>query len=87
MVWVSLPALLAPIIPVYSAMTNSLPSLTAPLWFVISLREKTSVRAIAKEISAAEQPPSVRIYAYRNGDGRQKEGQLIVGSSVIGVSW
>jgi len=43
------------------------------------------VRSIAKEISAADSPQTVKIYAYKNGDGRQKEGQLIIGSSIIGV--
>lgn len=51
-----------------------------------SMYEESSVRAIAKQISAAEQPRAVKIYAYRNGEGRQKEGQLIIGSSIIGVS-
>ena len=50
------------------------------------LYEEHSVRSIAKEISASETPKSVKIYAYKNGEARSKEGQYIVGSSIIGVS-
>ncbi|KAF6020845.1 hypothetical protein EB796_020833 [Bugula neritina] len=50
-----------------------------------SLYEENSVRSIAKEISSSELPQTVKIYAYRNGDGREKEGQLISGSSIIGL--
>ena len=50
------------------------------------LREELSVRQIAKEISAARVPYTVKVLAYRNGDGRMKPGELIVGSSVPGVS-
>ena len=50
------------------------------------LREELSVRQIAKEISAARVPYTVKVLAYHNGDGRMKPGELIVGSSVPGVS-
>ena len=53
--------------------------------YSFSLYEENSVRSIAKEISASELPQTVKIYAYKNGEGREKEGQLIVGSSIIGV--
>ncbi len=51
------------------------------------LKEQLSVRAIAKEISAARTPYTVKILSYRNGEGRLKPGQLVVGSSVLGVSY
>lgn len=50
------------------------------------LREELSVRAIAREISAARVPYTVKVLAYKNGGGRMKPGELIVGSSVPGVS-
>ncbi len=50
------------------------------------LREELSVRTIAKEISAARAPYTVKVLAYKNSDGRIKPGELIVGSSVAGVS-
>ena len=50
------------------------------------LREELSVRAIAKEISAARVPFTVKVLAYKNGDGRMKSGEFIMGSSVSGVS-
>jgi len=49
-------------------------------------REELSVRVIAREISAAKVPYTVKVLAYRNGDGRLKPGEMIVGSSVPGVS-
>ena len=49
------------------------------------LRDEMSVRAIAKEISAARVPYTVKVSAYRNGEGRLKPPELIVGSSVNGV--
>ena len=56
------------------------------LVFLSRLYEENSVRTIAKEISASQTPKSVKIYAYKNGEGREKEGQLVIGSSIIGVS-
>ena len=50
------------------------------------LRDELSVRTIAREISAARVPYTVKVLAYKNGDGRMKPGELIVGSSVPGVS-
>jgi hypothetical protein len=49
-------------------------------------REELSVRVIAREISATKVPYTVKVLAYKNGDGRMKPGELIVGSSVPGVS-
>ena len=53
---------------------------------LIRLKEELSVRAIAKEISAARVPFTVKVLAYKNGVGRRKPGELIVASSVPGVS-
>ena len=45
------------------------------LIFRSRLYEENSVRTIAKEISASQTPKSVKIYAYKNGEGREKEGR------------
>ncbi|CAH1787762.1 unnamed protein product [Owenia fusiformis] len=50
-----------------------------------NLRQETSVRAIAQEISAARGPKTVKVYAYKNGEGRLKEGELLFGSSILGI--
>jgi hypothetical protein len=50
------------------------------------LRQEASVRNIAKELAAAKPIQIVHILAYRNGDGHTKPGQLLLGSSIIGVS-
>ena len=49
------------------------------------LRQEASVRNIARELAAAKPIQIVRILAYRNGDGHTKAGQMLVGSSIIGV--
>ena len=51
-----------------------------------SLRQELSVRAIAKQISAARVPYTIKVLAYKNSEGRIKPGHLLVGSSVKGVS-
>ena len=51
-----------------------------------TLREELSVRTIAKEISAARTPYTVKVMAFKNGEGRLKPGEIVVGSSVPGVS-
>ena len=50
------------------------------------LKEELSVRTIASRISAARVPFTVKVLAYKNGEGRMKPGELIIGSSVAGVS-
>ena len=50
------------------------------------LRQEASVRNIARELAAAKPIQIVRLLAYRNGDGHTKAGQLLIGSSIIGVS-
>ncbi|XP_069133406.1 doublecortin domain-containing protein 1-like [Argopecten irradians] len=49
------------------------------------LREETSVRTIAKEISVAKTPITMKIMAYKNGEGRLHQGKLICGSSIEGI--
>ena len=51
-----------------------------------NLREETNVRTIAKEISAAQTVRTVKILAYKNGEGRLRTGELICGSTIEGVS-
>ncbi|XP_071809280.1 doublecortin domain-containing protein 1-like [Asterias amurensis] len=48
------------------------------------LRQMSSARIIAREISAYQHVQTVRILAHRNGDGRTTEGVLMVGSTVRG---
>jgi hypothetical protein len=50
-----------------------------------NLREETNVRTIAKEISAAQTVRTVKILAYKNGEGRLRPGELICGSTIEGV--
>ncbi len=50
------------------------------------LKDELSVRAIAKEISAARIPYTVKLLVHKNGEGRRNPGQLIIGSSIPGVS-
>ncbi|CAF0809708.1 unnamed protein product [Rotaria sordida] len=49
------------------------------------LRQEASVRNIARELAAAKPIQIVYLLAYRNGDGHTKPGQLLVGSSIIGL--
>ena len=50
-----------------------------------NLREETNVRTIAKEISAAQTVRTVKILAYKNGEGRLRPRELICGSTIEGV--
>ena len=63
--------------------THTLEAMEAKL---AQLRDERSVRVIARNISAARVPYTVKVLAYKNGDGRMKPGTLLVGSSVAGVS-
>ena len=51
-----------------------------------SLKEQTSVQTIAKEINAARTVRTVKVMAYKNGEGRLRKGEIICGSSIEGVS-
>ncbi|XP_052066407.1 doublecortin domain-containing protein 1-like isoform X1 [Mytilus californianus] len=50
-----------------------------------TLRDETNVRTIAKEISAAKSVKTVKILAYKNGEGRLRPGELICGSTIEGI--
>ncbi|XP_076116553.1 doublecortin domain-containing protein 1-like isoform X1 [Mytilus galloprovincialis] len=50
-----------------------------------TLRDETNVRTIAKEISAAKAVKTVKILAYKNGEGRLRPGELICGSTIEGI--
>ena len=50
------------------------------------LRQMTSARVIAREISAYQPVQTVRIVAYKNGEGRAQPGVVICGSTIRGVS-
>ncbi|KAL3841516.1 hypothetical protein ACJMK2_019650 [Sinanodonta woodiana] len=49
------------------------------------LHEETSVRVITKEINAARTVRTVKVLAYKNGEGRMRPGEIICGSSVEGI--
>nr|XP_022337319.1 uncharacterized protein LOC111133328 isoform X2 [Crassostrea virginica] len=49
------------------------------------LREEASVRSIAKEINAAKTVKTIKILAYKNGEGRMHQGELVCGSSIEGI--
>lgn len=51
------------------------------------LRQEASVRNIVRELSAAKPIQVIRLLAYRNGEGHVKSGQLLIGSSIIGVRY
>ena len=50
------------------------------------LRQETSLRLLNQEIYAASPVQTCRVLAMRNGEGRLKPGEIIVGTSVSGVS-
>lgn len=50
------------------------------------LKQQTSVQTIMKTINAARTVLTVKVMAYKNGEGRLRKGELICGSSVDGVS-
>ncbi|XP_070543245.1 doublecortin domain-containing protein 1-like isoform X3 [Ptychodera flava] len=49
------------------------------------LRTVTNARTIAREIGAYQPVISVRILAYKNGEGRTQPPELIIGSSICGM--
>ena len=46
----------------------------------------SNARIIAREISAYQPVQSIRVEAFRNGDGRSTEGVIVIGSTIRGVS-
>ncbi|XP_053391549.1 doublecortin domain-containing protein 1-like [Mercenaria mercenaria] len=49
------------------------------------LSEETSARVITKEINVAKTVQTVKVLAYKNGEGRMRPGEIICGSSIIGI--
>ncbi|XP_063960671.1 doublecortin domain-containing protein 1-like [Lytechinus pictus] len=49
------------------------------------LRQMTSARVIAREISAYKPVQTVRIVAYKNGEGRNQSGVIVCGSTLRGL--
>lgn len=49
---------------------------------LIKLREMTVVKPIFQEISAAQTKDIIKLYAYKNGNGRLKPGELLIGTSL-----
>ena len=50
-----------------------------------NLRQQTTL-SIYKEINAARTVTTVKVMAYKNGEGRMRAGEIICGSTVEGVS-
>lgn len=50
------------------------------------MKQELSVRSLAQSLNAARSPYTVKILAYKNGEGRLKPPILIIGSSIRGVS-
>ncbi|KAK7477194.1 hypothetical protein BaRGS_00031579, partial [Batillaria attramentaria] len=48
------------------------------------LRKESSTSAIASEINAARTVTTVKVMAYKNGEGRMRPGEIICGSTVEG---
>lgn len=53
---------------------------------LLKLSEETSSRVITKEINVARTVQTVKVLAYKNGEGRLRPGEIICGSSIVGVS-
>jgi hypothetical protein len=50
-----------------------------------SWRQEQSAKSVLNELSAAKTINMVKLYGYKNGEGRLKQGELIVGSSIQGL--
>ena len=50
-----------------------------------NLRQQTTIN-IYNEINAARTVTTVKIMAYKNGEGRMRSGEIVCGSTVEGVS-
>lgn len=49
------------------------------------LRSEGSVRTITRELHMAQSVPSVRIRAFKNGDGTRGQGEILIGSTIHAV--
>ncbi|XP_071104619.1 doublecortin domain-containing protein 1-like [Haliotis cracherodii] len=50
-----------------------------------TLRDETSVKTIARQISAAKSVRTVKLLMYKNGEGRMRAGEKVYGSSIQGI--
>lgn len=53
-----------------------------------SLREESNAKLVLKELSLTKNAPNnvpIKLYAYRNGYGRNKEGELLMGPNIQAV--
>ena len=49
------------------------------------LRNESSVRTITRELHMAQSVPTVRIRAFKNGEGSRGQGEILIGSSIPAV--
>ncbi|CAL1540465.1 unnamed protein product [Lymnaea stagnalis] len=49
------------------------------------LKLQTNVHSIEKEINGAKKVRTVKVMAYKNGEGRLRKGEIICGSSIKGI--
>ena len=52
-----------------------------------NLRDESNVKYITKEINVSKTVQTVKVLAYKNGEGRMRPGEIICGSSIDGVGW
>ena len=45
----------------------------------------SSAKSVITELSSSKTVHMVKLYCYRNGDGRAKSGELLLGSNIQGV--
>ena len=48
-------------------------------------RQESSAKTVLNQISATKTLNMIKLFAYKNGDGRLKSGEMIVGSSIPAV--
>lgn len=48
----------------------------------MELRSSTSVKTVLNELSAVKTVNIIKLFAYKNGDGRLKPGELLIGTSL-----
>lgn len=56
-------------------------------WFATfgKLRVNSNAKSVLNELSAARTLQMVKLFAYKNGDGRLKKGELLIGSSMTNI--
>jgi hypothetical protein len=48
----------------------------------LSWRQESNAKTVLNQISATKTLTMVKLFAFKNGDGRLKQGEFIVGSSI-----